>query len=152
MRTGSMNHLRLTVRDIPEAERFYDPLLGFLGYRLVQRSETRLAWAMPGPDADHLQWVIVSAADAALAEHEHRRLAPGLHHFAFNADGREQVDAFHARLIAIGATVLDAPAEYDYEPGYYAVFFTDPNGFKLEVVHVPQATELDVVDEVGTQR
>jgi hypothetical protein len=37
-----------------------------------------------------------------------------------------------------GVTVLDAPAEYDYEPGYYAVFFTDPDGMKLEFLHVPE--------------
>jgi len=37
----------------------------------------------------------------------------------------------------IGATILDAPAEYDYTPGYYAVFFADPDGLKLEVVHEP---------------
>ena len=35
---GSMNHLRLTVSDIPRAERFYSVVLGFLGYRLVERS------------------------------------------------------------------------------------------------------------------
>lgn len=33
--------------------------------------------------------------------------------------------------------MLDAPAEYGYEPGYYAVFFSDPDGLKLELVHVP---------------
>ncbi|HEY3946869.1 MAG TPA: hypothetical protein VGL78_16710 [Solirubrobacteraceae bacterium] len=27
--------------------------------------------------------------------------------------------------------------EYGYAPGYYAVFFYDPDGVKLEVVHVP---------------
>ena len=30
------------------------------------------------------------------------------------------------------------PAEYGYEPGYYAVFFVDPDGFELEFVHVHQ--------------
>jgi hypothetical protein len=32
--------------------------------------------------------------------------------------------------------VLDAPAEYpEYGRGYYAVFFADPDGLKLEAVH-----------------
>ena len=48
-----------------------------------------------------------------------------------------QVDRVHELLVALGADVLDAPAEYDYNPGYYAVFFRDPDGFKLEVVHLP---------------
>jgi glyoxylase I family protein len=29
------------------------------------------------------------------------------------------------------------PKEYEYMPGYYAGFFYDPDGIKLEVVHVP---------------
>jgi catechol 2,3-dioxygenase-like lactoylglutathione lyase family enzyme len=148
MRIGSMNHLRLTVRDIPEAEAFYDPLLAFMGYRLIQRSAERLAWAMPAVGG-FLQWVIVSAAEPGLRDRRHEKLAPGLHHFAFSADDRGQVDAFHELLVAQGANILDPPATYDYEPGYYAVFFADPNGFKLELVHVPAPTPLDAVDLVG---
>lgn len=45
--------------------------------------------------------------------------------------------AVHLALVAAGARILDPPREYDYTPGYYAVFFTDPDGIKLEVVHVP---------------
>ena len=29
------------------------------------------------------------------------------------------------------------PEEYFYSPGYFAVFFYDPDGLKLELVHVP---------------
>jgi catechol 2,3-dioxygenase-like lactoylglutathione lyase family enzyme len=60
-----------------------------------------------------------------------------LHHFAWNADSREEVDRFHKLLLERGVEVLDPPAEYDYEPGYYAVFFSDPDALKLELVHVP---------------
>ena len=58
-------------------------------------------------------------------------------HLALNAVDRRQVDRVHEVLVALGADVLDAPAEYDYDPGYYAVFFRDPDGFKLEVVRLP---------------
>jgi glyoxylase I family protein len=149
MGAGSMNHIRLTVRDIPEAEEFYEPLLGFIGYRLIQRSEDRLAWAMPSTGG-FLQWFIVSAAEAELREVEHRMFAPGLHHFAFNADSRADVDRFHRLLVERAVEILDPPASYDYEPGYYAVFFKDPNGFKLELVHVPQATPLEEVDLISS--
>ena len=33
--------------------------------------------------------------------------------------------------------VLSGPAGHDYTPGYYAVFFTDPDGIKLELLHRP---------------
>ena len=37
-----------------------------------------------------------------------------------------------------GGTILDPPREYPhYVPGYYAVFFADPDGIKLELVHIP---------------
>ncbi len=36
-----------------------------------------------------------------------------------------------------GAEIESEPREYDYTPGYYAVFFRDPDGIKLEVLHRP---------------
>ena len=38
--------------------------------------------------------------------------------------------------------IENEPAEYDYIPGYYAVFFHDPDGIKLEIVHVPEDPRL----------
>jgi glyoxylase I family protein len=46
-------------------------------------------------------------------------------------------------LVERGTEVLDPPAEYGYEPGYYAVFFADPDGLKLELVHVPDDPKHD---------
>ena len=36
-----------------------------------------------------------------------------------------------------GAEIESGPEEYGYMPGYYAVFFYDPDGIKLEIVHIP---------------
>jgi glyoxylase I family protein len=48
----------------------------------------------------------------------------------------------HARLLEIGATILDAPADYpQYGLPYYAVFFADPDGLKLEFVWSPHPVE-----------
>ncbi len=135
-KTGSMNHLRLTVSDIPRAEAFYDPLLRFMGYELAEKSEERLAWKMPSP-AGNRQWVILSVASEEGRRRKHDRYSPGLHHFAWNADSREEVDDLHDLLVRQGANVQDVPKEYDYSPGYYAVYFRDPDNIKLEVVHVP---------------
>ena len=65
------------------------------------------------------------------------RYAPGLHHLAFDAPSREAVDAVAAWLREQGADIEGGPGERDYTPGYYAVFFFDPDGLKLEVVHQP---------------
>jgi predicted lactoylglutathione lyase len=61
----------------------------------------------------------------------------GLCEIAFAADSRRQVDELATEIERHGGRVTDAPSEYDYVRGYYAVFFTDPDGLKLEVVHLP---------------
>ena len=137
MSTGSLNHLRLSVRDAAAAEAFYDPWLRLLGYEQVPRDDGGRAWGRRDP-AGGMQWLILTpCAPEHRAAPPHDLTAPGFHHLALNAADRAQVDAVHALLRDRAAEILDAPAEYDHEPGYYAVFFRDPDGFKLEVVHVP---------------
>jgi catechol 2,3-dioxygenase-like lactoylglutathione lyase family enzyme len=141
MASCGINHLALSARDLSRSADFYDTVLGALGYARVQVPEetqqlmkTRLlAWASP------LGSVTLRPAKPRSAAKTHDRDAPGLNHIAFNAESRAAVDALHERLKKIGATILDAPAEYPYFPGYYAVYFTDPVGIKLEFVHWPQA-------------
>ncbi len=65
-------------------------------------------------------------------------LSCGLHHLAFKAKSRAAIDEFHRFLLRENLPILDAPAEYpQYGPNYYAVFFADPDGMKLELVHFP---------------
>ncbi|MFQ5698388.1 MAG: VOC family protein [Myxococcota bacterium] len=71
------------------------------------------------------------------------RYEPGPHHLAFHAESREVVERVHAAMIALGATVLDPPVDYTgragYDEGYFAAFFADPDGVKLEVAYIPRA-------------
>lgn len=61
----------------------------------------------------------------------------GVHHVAFVAPSREAVDERASWLGEQQAEIESGPREYDYAPGYYAVFFHDPDGIKLELVHKP---------------
>jgi catechol 2,3-dioxygenase-like lactoylglutathione lyase family enzyme len=74
---------------------------------------------------------------AAQSDLTHDRYAPGLHHVALRAAAREVVDERAAWLRETGATIESGPAEYDYSPGYYAVFFYDRDSIKLEIVYQP---------------
>ena len=75
----------------------------------------------------------------------HDRYSPGLHHLALRASSRADVDALHAKLNAFGATILDPPQDYpDYGDGYYAVFFADDDGMKLEYAFTPPSAEMRV--------
>lgn len=81
----------------------------------------------------------VSLREARSDSHEvpYDRYGIGLHHLAFAASSREVVDERAAWLRAQGAEIESGPEEYGYTPGYYAVFFYDPDGIKLELVHRP---------------
>lgn len=68
---------------------------------------------------------------------EYDRYRVGLHHLALEAPSRFVVDERAEWLRARGAEIESGPEEYSYLPGYYAVFFYDPDGIKLEIVHVP---------------
>ena len=129
MTLGAVNHISLTVGDLDVAEEFYDPLLRFLGYRLSARRKDYLEWTGPGG------WFILRPARQPAA---HDRYARGLHHLAWNADSRAEVDEFHTLLRRHSVNLLDGPAEFpQHGEGYYAVFFEDPDGIKLELAHTP---------------
>ncbi|HWA00645.1 MAG TPA: VOC family protein [Caulobacterales bacterium] len=134
---GAVHHIDLSVSDLAAARAFYEPVLGFMGYGVGEDYGAR------GVDFDHVEpgrfWSIgIRISEGPNAGRAHDRYAPGLHHLAWAAASREDVDALHALLLRIGARVLDAPADYpQYGAGYYAVFFADPDGLKLEYVFKP---------------
>src|SRR4051794_31541978 len=83
-RIGSINHLRLTVTDIQRAERFYRPLMRFMGYEFADREEHRLAWAKQSSSG--VFWLILTAARQDTHPARHDLLFPGFHHLAWNAE------------------------------------------------------------------
>jgi catechol 2,3-dioxygenase-like lactoylglutathione lyase family enzyme len=132
---GGVHHIDLTVKDAHASRAFYESVLGFMGYRLST------SYAI-GYDFDHVGAdfcsIGIRSESGPNAGRAHDRYTPGLHHLAWTAGSREDVDAMHRHLLGIGASVLDAPAEYpQYGAGYYAVFFVDPDGLKLEYVFKP---------------
>jgi catechol 2,3-dioxygenase-like lactoylglutathione lyase family enzyme len=134
MPSGFPHHLDLTVTDLARSIAFYDIVLGKLGYtRSSDYAGDVPCWALETSGPPFNIGLHVARSSAA-----HDRYAAGFHHLALHAENRDAVDAFHAFLLREGIRVLDAPAEYDYTPGYYAVFFADPDGLKLELVYEPR--------------
>jgi glyoxylase I family protein len=129
---GIVHHIDLTVRDLEVSAPFYEALLGFLGYARVKQEATLHVCDLVR-EGTILGGVALRAAHAARS---HDRYSAGLHHLAFRAADRADVDRAHTVMKEKGAALLDAPAEYpQYGAGYYAVFVADPDGLKLEVVH-----------------
>lgn len=136
---GPFHHIDLNVTDVSASRAFYGLLLSFLGYAQVTDKPDHCEWdLMPDAGGRPGASIGIKQCDAEEAGHVHRRYAPGLHHLAWRAESREAVDAVHRLAVEAGVTVLDAPAHYpQYSGDYYAVFFEDPDGIKLEVVHAP---------------
>ena len=131
-----MHHVDLVVRSIERSLPFYRDLLGPLGWYSIsevegERGET--IWYLGGPGTS----VGIRAAQPAQLGAGYDRYSVGLHHVAFEAASRTAVDERAAWLRAQGAEIESGPEEYAYLPGYYAVFFFDPDGLKLEILHVP---------------
>jgi len=134
---GSIHHLDLTVKNPWASCTFYDAVLGFMGYRRVREDARGIDWEKTLPDGSLVSIGVMKTEGAGQLQLPNR-YAPGLHHVAWTADSREDVDRLGELLQQIGATMLDVPADYPaYAEGYYAVFFADPDGFKLEFVYQP---------------
>ena len=140
MARGNISHIALAVSDLERSTAFYDSVFEVIGFRRVEVAEstqqamkTRLkAWVGPGYS------ISIRPSKGEFAHRLHDRNAPGLNHMAFTAEVRSDVEKMYKLLKEIGATILDAPAEYPYSPGYFAVYFTDPDGLKFEFAYAPR--------------
>jgi glyoxylase I family protein len=137
MRSTGVHHVDLVVSSIERSLPFYSELLGPLGFHTVsevegERGET--IWYLGGPGT------AIGLREAQSESSRYDRYRIGLHHVAFEAGSRAAVDECAAWLRARDVELESEPQEYTYIPGYYAVFFYDPDGLKLEVVHVPGLT------------
>jgi catechol 2,3-dioxygenase-like lactoylglutathione lyase family enzyme len=144
---GAIDHLDLVVTSLGRSLDFYRGLLEPLGYVRVSEIE--------GERGERVVYLgriggmgSVSLREAQSDAHPvpYERYAVGLHHLAFAASNRSAVDERAAWLRERGAQIESGPAEYHYTPGYYAVFFYDPDAIKLEIVH--RSGDSDLVEEV----
>jgi glyoxylase I family protein len=136
---SKLSHVDLVVSSIERSLPFYRGLLepiGWAGLREVrgERGETIYYLHVAGPGVAALG-LRERQSDAHAAPYD--RYAIGVHHVCFDAPSREVADERARWLAAQGALIESPPREYDYTPGYYAVFFHDPDGIKLELLHRP---------------
>ena len=116
-----IDHIQLVVADVKASREFYGAILKVLDIPIGGEAEDYF-WA------DEL---FISSKDSQAAQ---GRLT-GRHHLAFQAGGRDAVDAFHEAGLAAGGTDNGAPGERPYHPGYYAAFLLDPDGNNIEAVY-----------------
>jgi predicted enzyme related to lactoylglutathione lyase/heme-degrading monooxygenase HmoA len=120
------DHLDVRVKDVAAARRFYEPFCAALGLTHVE----------PGPI-----WTTFESSDPSapfLAITADPSFAPSPTRIALRADSREDVDRIAQAAKTAGATHFEEPALCpEYAEGYYAAFFDDPDGNRLEVCYRP---------------
>ena len=128
-----LGHVDLVCNDIERSLAFYSAVFGELGLQPPhevpgERGETIFYLRFPQPGSGSL------GLRQALEEQPFELYAPGFHHLALAVETAADVDNAHAAVVAAGGEVLHAPRLWpEYHPDYYATFFADPDGFRIEV-------------------
>jgi catechol 2,3-dioxygenase-like lactoylglutathione lyase family enzyme len=116
-----IDHISIRVKDYEKSKAFYQRLFGFLGFEISDEYPDTIGWT----NGKTRYWIAPAEGRKKYSIGD-----VGLHHYAFQLRNRKDVDALQAWLEEEGVKIVDPADEY-YED-YYAVFFLDPDGIKLE--------------------
>jgi catechol 2,3-dioxygenase-like lactoylglutathione lyase family enzyme len=130
MSTRLFDHIDLRVKNRESAQRFYAQILPAIGFRVDKSGD---------------KWGLFEAEGSVAVdffgfteEVDHR---PNGNRIAFWASSRAAVDNVAEVVRKAGAKNIEGPELcLEYSPGYYAVFFEDLDGNKLEVCYRESAT------------
>ncbi|HEX5432091.1 MAG TPA: VOC family protein [Bryobacteraceae bacterium] len=127
IRVVGVDHISIRVSNFEKSKAFYSDLFAFLGFEVMAESGSdSIGWS----NGKTRFWI--GQADAAGRKHRYRIGEVGLHHYAFELRNRKDVDDLEKYLEMHDVTIVDPAGEY-YDD-YYAVFFLDPDGLKLEAM------------------
>ena len=125
-----IDHAYVTVSGLRRSEEFYDRAMGVLGFRKGRS---------PIGGDPHVHYYNrqygYSLRPAREGAPDHDPYAPGLHHFCFRVIDEGAVDRTARELGEAGVEVTKPRHYPEYAPVYYAMFFNDPDGIRLEVTN-----------------
>jgi catechol 2,3-dioxygenase-like lactoylglutathione lyase family enzyme len=116
-----IDHISIRVSNYEKSKAFYGRLFEFLGFEISDEYPNTIGWT----NGKTRYWIAPAEGGK-----KHRIGDVGLHHYAFELRNRKDVDALQVFLKDERVRIVDPADEY-YED-YYAVFFLDPDGIKLE--------------------
>jgi len=125
-------HIQLTVNDPDRCLPWWEKLCHFLEMKTLIKGE-EILYCIGSRTG-----ILVRGAPADKPRRAFDQDTAGLHHLCLRAREREDVDGIHRFLIdELSATIVHAPEEGGFAPGYYSVLFEDPDGIRVEVNFVP---------------
>jgi catechol 2,3-dioxygenase-like lactoylglutathione lyase family enzyme len=117
-----IGYVTLGTNDLQRAAAFYDAICGELGVERMFDTETFVAWGKPGAEAGI---GLTKPYDGNPASVGNGVMV------AFAAKSPEHVDRIYNLAISLGAKCEGPPGERPGIPGFYAGYFRDPDGNKL---------------------
>jgi catechol 2,3-dioxygenase-like lactoylglutathione lyase family enzyme len=120
-RVVGIDHISIRVSDYRKSKKFYGKLFEFLGFEISDEYPETIGWT----NGRTRYWIA-----PAEGRKSHKIGDVGFHHYAFELRNRRDVDDLQGFLEGEGVRIVD-PAD-EYYDDYYAVFFLDPDGLKLE--------------------
>ena len=142
LKTRGLNHIDLGTRDMEATRAFYEDVLGFplvradlveigddglLKHFFFDIGNGQLMGFMSGEDVQRL-------SEGLRRRHQQgARPAPGVYHFAFDAETEQDLLRIREHLQAHGVKVR---GPVDHEGWSKSIYFQDPNGLQLEVCHI----------------
>lgn len=127
-----IDHIYIAVCDMQKSENFYDVVMEILGFRksLFQfRGELHIQYYNR-----HFGYVLRPARSKSL----HDSYAPGLHHFCLRVEGEAEVIEAAKKLKEKNISVTEPRRYAEYAPDYVAIYFSDPDGLRLEITNYRQ--------------
>jgi catechol 2,3-dioxygenase-like lactoylglutathione lyase family enzyme len=125
-----LGHLGVNVPDLIAAKNYYDDLMPLVGFEPFFDAADEFAYK----PADNRPGTYLFFYPATSPE-PYSPDRTGLQHLAFIVRRRSLVDRVHLHVVSLRGNVIHAPQHFPQYPGhYYATFWSDPFGIKLEAV------------------
>jgi len=129
---GTLQHTKINISNPAISIPFYKEFFTYLQYKIIEESDEHIAFTDGVSDF----WLIKT--ESGYENTKFNSENTGLNHFAFIVESKDDVDTFYKDFILNKnrTTLYGAPALYpEYHKDYYAVFFEDPDGIKLEIMY-----------------
>jgi catechol 2,3-dioxygenase-like lactoylglutathione lyase family enzyme len=125
-----IDHIYIAVSDIDRSEIFYDlVLLGVLGFR-------KNKFLISGdPHIQYFNRHFGYVLRPARSDSIHNSYASGLHHLCFRVNSELDVKSIAVELGVVGVEASEPKLYIEYAPDYWATYFSDPDGIRLEITN-----------------
>lgn len=136
-----IGHIGVNVTNLQRSKAYYDNLMPLLEFEPFLSHDDQFAYRPASEKPGTYLFFYQANKSSAFSRHQ-----VGLQHLAFMVRTRALVHQVYDKVQGLGSPIVHPPQEFpQYHPGYYAVFWLDPDGFMLEVVcHRDQSSTQEI--------